>query len=62
VGSAEGSFVCWGRFNPSEYQIGTALDICDKTLWMLAIVTARFLLILEMRQVKRQKFWIFYNL
>jgi hypothetical protein len=44
VGSAEGSFVCWGRFNPPEYQTGTALDICDKTLWMLAIVMPSFYL------------------
>jgi hypothetical protein len=40
--AAEGSFAGWERFNPPKYQTETALDICNKTLWMLAIVVGRF--------------------
>jgi hypothetical protein len=40
--AAFGSLAGWGRFNSPEYQTGTALDICNKTLWMLAIVVGRF--------------------
>jgi hypothetical protein len=37
-----GSPAGWERFNPPKYQTGTTLEICDKTLWMLAIVVGRF--------------------
>jgi hypothetical protein len=40
--AAKGSSAGWERFNPPKYQTGTALDICNKTLWMLAIVVGRF--------------------
>jgi hypothetical protein len=36
--AAKGSSAGWERFNPPKYQTGTTLDICNKTLWMLAIV------------------------
>jgi hypothetical protein len=41
--AAFGSPAGWERFNPPKYQTGTALDICIKTLWMLAIVGNRFI-------------------
>jgi hypothetical protein len=40
--AAVGSFAGWLRFNPPKYQTVTTLDICNKTLWMLAIVVGRF--------------------
>jgi hypothetical protein len=40
--AAFGSPAGWRRFNPPKYQTGTALDICNETLWMLAIVVGRF--------------------
>jgi hypothetical protein len=40
--AAFGSPAGWERFNPPKYQTGIALDICNETLWMLAIVTHSF--------------------